>query len=207
MRLLSFPTAAAFDEAVGRWLGAAERENNLLFSALQSAVRCGDRVGSWLVTRDERAILPVLLASLALFAGVAPAQPLPDGSGKELVQTICTECHDTTRITAQQKTKSEWAVKVTEMLQEEPDVTETERETIVNYLSASFPATARVKKVNVNRAAAKDLEAGLDLSSKDSQAIVRYRDEKGSFKNLDDLKKVPGVDADKIEAKKERLEF
>ena len=38
-------------------------------------------------------------------------------------------------------------------------------------------------------------------------AIVRYRAEHGDFKSVEDLKKVPGVDAAKIEARKDRLSF
>ena len=103
-----------------------------------------------------------------------------------------------------QFTKQEWELKVTEMLQEEPDVTREERAAIVEYLAANFKPGG---KIYVNKAAAKDLETALDLSSKDAEAIVRYRNERGSFKTVDDLKKVPGLDAAKVEAKKDRLEF
>ena len=145
--------------------------------------------------------LPLL--GLALCAGL-PGQTLPAGPGKELVETICSSCHSLSNVTAQQKTKTEWQLKVTEMLQEEPDVTAAERETIVNYLAASFPKPG---KINVNKAAAKDLESALEISSNDAQAIVRYREEKGNFKSVDDLKKVPGLDAAQVEARKDRLEF
>jgi competence protein ComEA len=37
--------------------------------------------------------------------------------------------------------------------------------------------------------------------------IVEYREKNGPFKSIDALKKVPGVDAAKIEAKKDRLAF
>ena len=131
-----------------------------------------------------------------------PAQNLPDGPGKDLVDVICTACHDANRIIAKQGTKADWQAKVLEMLQECPDVSQEERETIVNYLAKSFP-----KHVNVNTAAAKDMETVLDLSAKDAEAIVRYRESKGNFKTLDDLKKVPGLDAASIEAKRQRIEF
>ncbi len=36
---------------------------------------------------------------------------------------------------------------------------------------------------------------------------MSYREANGNFKTLDDLKKVPGLDAVKIESKKDRLEF
>ena len=89
------------------------------------------------------------------------------------------------------------------MLQEETDLPSADVDAIVVYLAKNFP----VVKVNVNKATAKDLETGLELTSKESEAIVQYREAKGSFKTLDDLKKVPGLDAVKIESKKDRLEF
>ena len=103
-----------------------------------------------------------------------------------------------------QWTKPQWESKVIEMLQEEPGVTAQERAAIVEYLSTNFKPGG---KIYVNKAAAKDLETALDLSSKDAEAIVRYRNERGSFRTLDDLKKVPGLDAAKVDAKKDRLEY
>lgn len=137
-----------------------------------------------------------------LLAGTAAAQTLPDGSGKELVEVICTACHDANRIIAKQGTKAEWQSKVLEMLQECPDVVQDERDRIVEYLAKSFP-----RHVNVNTAAAKDIQVVLEFSAKDSESVVRYREEKGKFQNVDDLKKVPGIDSGKIEAVKNRLDF
>jgi competence protein ComEA len=137
-----------------------------------------------------------------LLASIAAAQSLPEGPGKELVETICSECHEATRVIGQQRTKADWLLKVTEMLQEDQDVTQIERDTIIDYLAAHFP-----KKVNVNKADAKELENGLEISAKEAEAIVHYRADKGSFKTVDDLKKVPGLDSAKVEARKERLEF
>jgi competence protein ComEA len=149
-------------------------------------------------------VLQRIVPGLALWACAAAAQKLPDNPGRELFETICTECHTTDRVVGQQKTRAEWQLKVTEMLQEDQDVTQAERDTIVNYLAASFPKPG---KVNVNKAAGKQLETILDLTARDAEAIVRYRQEKGAFKTLDDLKKVPGVDAAKIEASKDHVEF
>ena len=119
-----------------------------------------------------------------------------------MVEVICTACHDANRIIAKQGTKADWQAKVLEMLQECPDVSQMERETIASYLAKSFP-----KHVNVNTAAAKELEAALELSSKEAESIVRYREEKGKFASVDDLKKVPGLDAAGIDAKRQRIEF
>jgi competence protein ComEA len=149
--------------------------------------------------------LPGLLAALVL---CAPAQSLPEGpglpegAGKELVEVICTSCHSTERIAGKRWTRPQWQDKVLEMLQEEPDVTQAERDRIVDYLAKSFPA-----RVNVNMAGAKDIESILELSAENAAAIVRYREQNGGFRAIADLKKVPGLDAAKIEAKKDRLEF
>jgi competence ComEA-like helix-hairpin-helix protein len=144
----------------------------------------------------------ILTAAALTLAAASAAQTLPEAPGREMFEAVCSECHEPTKVIGQHKTKAEWQSKVTEMLQEDQDVTQQEREVIVNYLAASFPA-----KVNVNKATAKDLENVLDVSSTDAQAIVRYREQKGAFKSLDDLKKVAALDAAKVESWKDRVEF
>jgi cytochrome c5 len=81
----------------------------------------------------------VKLLGLVVFVAVAVAQSLPEGPGKELVEAVCTSCHTLERVVAKRATKAEWQDKVLEMLQEEPDVTQKEREQIVEYLSKNFP--------------------------------------------------------------------
>jgi len=143
-----------------------------------------------------------LVSGLLVAYAVMAAQTLPDNPGRELFETICSECHPPAKVIGQQKTRTEWQLKVTEMLQEDPDVTQAERETIIGYLAASFP-----RKVNVNKVAAGELKDVLEISVADGEAIVRYREQKGNFKSPDDLKKVPGLDASKIERKRILMEF
>ena len=87
--------------------------------------------------------LGVLLISV-----VAYGQPLPDGPGKELVEAVCTSCHTLERVVAKRATKAEWAEKVLEMLQEDPDITQQEREQIVDYLAKNFPPKVVVNRLN-----------------------------------------------------------
>jgi virginiamycin B lyase len=81
-------------------------------------------------------------AALILFsvaaAGQSPAA-LPEGPGKELVEAVCTACHTLERVVAKRATKAEWQDKVLEMLQEDPDITQQERDQIVEYLAKAFP--------------------------------------------------------------------
>jgi competence protein ComEA len=142
------------------------------------------------------------LIALGAYDQTLPAQTLPEGPGKETFQMVCSLCHSPNAVIGKQGTKQWWQSKATEMLQE-TEVPESDIDTIVAYLAKSFP----IVKINVNKAVAKDLETGLELTAKESEAIVQYREAKGNFKTLDDLKKVPGLDAVKIESKKDRVEF
>ncbi|MCU1337042.1 MAG: uptake protein and related DNA-binding protein-like protein [Bryobacterales bacterium] len=145
--------------------------------------------------------LGLVLFSIAA-AGQSPPGALPDGPGKDLVEAVCGACHEPTRVATQHFSKTEWQSKVLEMLQEDPDVTQQERDRIVDYLANNFRP-----KINVNKAPAKDLAEALELSAKDADAIARYREKNGNFKTIEDLKKVPGLDAAKIEVHRERLDF
>ena len=59
----------------------------------------------------------------------------------------------------------------------------------------------------MNKTAAKELQAALGLSAAEADAGVRHREKDGNFHNWEDLKKVPGLDAKKIEGMRDRLAF
>ena len=81
-----------------------------------------------------------------------------------------------------------------------------EFDAILDYLVTTYPGED-VPKINVNEARAIELESGLSLPRSQAAAIVQYRTKNGDFHSIEDLIKVPGVDAAKIEAKKDRLLF
>jgi len=78
--------------------------------------------------------------------------------------------------------------------------------TIVEYLARNYPADD-VPRLKVNEAAAIDFESILSLKRSQAAAIIQYRETHGKFKTIEDLKKVPGIDPAKVEAKKDRLIF
>ena len=86
---------------------------------------------------------------IAAVAGTTVAQSpppaLPEGPGKTLVEAVCTACHSLERVVAKRATKVEWQDKVLEMLQEDPDITQQERDQIVEYLAKNFPPKAAQK--------------------------------------------------------------
>jgi competence protein ComEA len=99
-------------------------------------------------------------------------------------------------------TKERWGSLVDDMVSRGAAGADDEIDQVIAYLAANFP-----KKVNINKASAAELTAALEIPAADAAAIVSYRTDKGSFKELKDVTKVPGIDTKKIEAAKDRLEF
>ena len=99
-----------------------------------------------------------------------------------------------------------WGVTMTKMVSLGAKFSDQDFGTILEYLTKNFPAE-EVPPVNVNKARAIQLESRLSLKRSEAAKILRYRKEHGDFKSIEDLKKVPGIDVAKIEAKKDRLVF
>jgi competence protein ComEA len=108
-------------------------------------------------------------------------------------------------LTAHRQSRDEWTQTIFKMIDLGATGTQEQFSTILQYLAENLgPAAAAV---NVNQASAGELQSGLGILAKEADAIVKYRTEKGAFKAVDDLKKVPGLDFKKIEAVRDRLAF
>jgi competence protein ComEA len=142
---------------------------------------------------------------LPLLAAAALAQ-LPDGPGKAETQKICSQCHELERSISPRQDRAGWQGTMDKMINLGAKGTEKEFATVLDYLAAHFPADD-VPRINVNNCRAIDLESGLSLRRSQAAAIIEYRSKNGPFKSIEDLKKVPGIEAAKIEAKKDRLSF
>jgi len=73
-----------------------------------------------------------------LFASAVPAQDLPAGPGKELLQNVCTQCHTLNRIIEKKETKDEWNDIVDKMAAKGARASDEEFDTIVNYLTKNY---------------------------------------------------------------------
>jgi competence protein ComEA len=147
----------------------------------------------------------VFATSQALVAADDKPQ-LPDAPGKATVVKVCNACHGAEVVLGHPHSEEGWSAIVTDMVQRGAEGTDDEFDEVVKYLTKNIKAGQAQARINVNKAAPKAIEVGLGLTSKEAQAIVEAR-EKAPFKSVDDVKKVPGVDASKIEAKKDRLAF
>jgi len=131
---------------------------------------------------------------------------LPDGPGKDELVRVCSKCHSPNQVMAKGQDREGWENTITKMVGLGAVGTDVEFTDIVDYLVKNFPAQSSVK-VNVNKASASELQTSLALTATESAAVVAYRSKNGDFKSLDDLKKVPQVDATKLEGKKDQLTF
>jgi competence ComEA-like helix-hairpin-helix protein len=62
-------------------------------------------------------------------------------------------------------------------------------------------------RVDVNRASPEDLVEVLNIPEKLAAAIVAYRKEHGRFEDFDALAKVPGIDREQLETKRDAITF
>jgi competence protein ComEA len=145
-----------------------------------------------------------LLAPLVLFAypaATAQDSPLPAGAGKQTVEKVCSGCHDIDTVIMARRTKTGWQETVDDMADRGATGAAEELSAVVQYLTQFFG------KINVNTASAKDLEEFLSIGAKQAQAIVDYRDQNGKFRDLEQLKKVPGVGAETLQEKQQSIAF
>jgi competence protein ComEA len=154
--------------------------------------------------------LAIVAAACFLLAGslLAADKPrLPEGPGRDVTVKLCGTCHAAELVMNRRETVDGWNAVVVDMIMRGAKGTDEEFGEIVDYLVTHFPKTSASPKVNVNTAVAKDFVAKLGLPEEQASAIISHRETNGNFKSIEDLQKVPGVDAKLIEANKSKLEF
>jgi len=140
----------------------------------------------------------------AILSGQTPSEKVskfPEGPGKAALLKVCSDCHGPESAVGQLKTRQEWSKTLDEMAANGAEGTDEEWNQILEYLDRNFSL------ILVNKADAKQLAYTMDVPAEIAAAIVKYRDEQGRFATIEDLKKVPGLDAVKVDARKDRCVF
>jgi cytochrome c5 len=143
--------------------------------------------------------------------GETAATPvMPDGPGKQFILMQCTACHQPDHFTKYHHTAEEWQVIIARMGTRVPGATKPDLDAVLKYFVTNYPkaeAPEDVNKVNMNKATAQDIAARLDLTAAEAEAIVRYRETHGDYKEWRDMLIIYGVDGKKIQARQERMAF
>jgi competence protein ComEA len=148
-----------------------------------------------------------LIAALSLLSPRARADDLPDGKGKELILHACVGCHKAEEIAVYRFTRDEYHTIVYRMGDRGAQATKAELDVIADYLFDNFPKIEDATKINVNKATAKEIAAGLGLTDEEAAAVVKYRERHGDFHAWGDLLIIYGVDGKKIAAAKDKISF
>jgi competence ComEA-like helix-hairpin-helix protein len=144
---------------------------------------------------------PLNAGALAFCVLLSAQGPLPDAPGKEAVQRICASCHEIDAVIGSRRTKIGWQQSVDDMVSRGAEGSDADMAAVVAYLTTYYG------KLNVNTATVQDLEKVLELSGKEAQAIVSYREQNTRIKDFEELKKVPGVSAERLQAKRGLIAF
>lgn len=152
-------------------------------------------------------------AAFAMFVGnlwqqstAGQTRPMPDGPGKTETQKFCSTCHELDKSLSLKQDRAGWQRTVEKMVSFGMKATDEEVNMVIDYLTRSYPADD-VPRLKVNSADAIEFESILSLKRSEAAAVIKYREKNGPFKSIEDLKKVPGIDPARIEAKKDRLIF
>ena len=148
--------------------------------------------------------LPVLV--LVACASVSAQVQLPEGPGREVATRLCKGCHELERSFSIRRDRAGWEETLAKMVTLGVKGSKEDLNLILEYAVKNFPAD-EMPPLHVNKARAIEFESRLSLPRSQAAKIIAYRTEHGPFKTVDDLKKVPGVDPEKIEAKKDQLVF
>jgi mono/diheme cytochrome c family protein len=96
--------------------------------------------GAQLNPAEVDKVVTYLSTNLGPGINLPPQKPvtLPDGAGKQLVQTRCALCHDLERVAEVKRSKENWAPIVANMVAWGAPATAGEAKTITDYLAANF---------------------------------------------------------------------
>ncbi len=151
--------------------------------------------------------LTLTALSLLLPAASAWSQvQLPDSPGRSEFEKLCRNCHELARSVSKQQDRDGWLATMSKMTAFGMKGSEDEHRAIVDYLSRNFGADA-LPPIKINEASAIELDSGLGLRRSQAARLIAHREKNGKFKSLADLTKIPGIEAAKFEAKKDRILF
>ena len=154
-------------------------------------------------SRSLRLITALALVGTAAVVGAAISANAKgqDDAPAAAFRRVCSSCHDSDRILATRRTRTQWEEVIEKMIDRGAEGTTDDFTTAEEYL-------LRVSgRVNANRAAIKDMVTVLGITEKDASAIAEYRKANGEFKDFDALCKVPGIDLEKLKQGRDAVSF
>jgi hypothetical protein len=147
-----------------------------------------------------RFLLPLAACGGALFG------QLLEGPGMAETARTCKGCHEVERSISLRQDKDGWNTTITKMVGFGMKAAEADLAIIADYLAKNYPADA-IPPINVNKATAIELESRFGMKRSQAAAFLAHRQKIGKFKTFADLKRAPGIDPEKVDAKMSQIVF
>lgn len=145
------------------------------------------------------------LLLLGTLSGALMAQ-LAEGPGMAETARVCKGCHEVERSVSLRQDKDGWNGTLTKMVGLGMRAADADLAIIADYLAKNYPADS-LPPLNVNTAGAVELESRLGMKRSQAAAFLAHREKVGKIKTFAELKKCPGIDPEKVEAKKTQIVF
>jgi competence ComEA-like helix-hairpin-helix protein len=150
-------------------------------------------------------VLAIFVPAAVALTNGQDASRQQDANGDKdapVFERVCANCHPIARVVGARRSRQQWEEVIETMINSRnAKVTDEEFEVILGYL------TRQHGRVNVNHALADELMEVLALPEAMANTIVSYRKEHGAFADFDALSKVPGLDKDALEKKRDAITF
>lgn len=159
--------------------------------------------------RLSTAILAISVLSFACSIAAAPGQQAAtvspkagdsDPADRQALQEVCARCHNLGMFAGTIRSQSDWAETIQAMIERGATGTDEQFGRVYNYLAQTQSS------IDVNRAPAEEIGPVLDVSDAVADMIVARRATR-KFADLADLKTIPGVDPETLDARRARLAF
>ena len=144
-----------------------------------------------------RSIIGTAVVSCRIVLGQSSKEDVGD---KRAFEAVCGSCH-TAGLVAGFRSEPEWVETVQQMVRLGARASDEQFDRLMRFLLRTWT------KVKINSATAPEIAPVLDIGDAAAEAVVKRRTELGSFKSLDQLKKIPGLNPAKLEARKDRIIF
>ena len=165
-------------------------------------VRTFRALGTLVLSAIISALIVAALGAISQDPQKPEVKSTEDVKAEETFTRNCVRCHPADRIIGSRRTRTQWEEVMTTMQTARGAIIPDEDwDVILNYLVKEHG------RVNVNRATVDDLVEVLGVTSQTAETIVKYRKEHGNFEDYDGFAKVPGLDLQKLEKKRDAISF
>jgi len=125
------------------------------------------------------------------------AEPNPDLNA---VQVVCGRCHTTAVFIDKPRSWERWNDVFADMTRRGANGTDEKLERVTRFFLENLTL------VNINTSAAEELAGVLGVSEEVAQAVIARRQQQ-RFSNIDQLRAIPGINADKLRERTKRILF